>query len=221
MSGPGPSRHQVRFLSDQTPPPVPKKRLTRTLSLPAADAPPLSPPLPLGRQLQSFDAPLSPLGHPDQTEGPPDFAPSLSQLSFDTPDEELAHIFRNLGSQSLVLQGIQHRQTLFLQSAAQRINAGLLLQEAAAERGPRPYLPQDFLLCEESTKVGGVLFYSLRSPRFPGRQLALRVSARLCRKSRWLNATCVCLVNEIPQCAPCVGHTWDGWISRVFLKYYF
>lgn len=183
VSRPGPSRHQVRFFSDQTPPPVPKKKLARTLSLPTVDAPPLSPLLPLRRQPQSFDTPLSMLGHVPKTffhdEGTLNFILSLSQLSFDTPDEELSHIFRNFEEQKVVFQGIQHRQTLFLQSVAQSIDAGILLQE---ERGDHPYLPQDFLLCEESTKVGDTVFYSLRSPKLPERQLALRVitNSRLC-----------------------------------------
>ncbi|TNN75048.1 hypothetical protein EYF80_014794 [Liparis tanakae] len=46
-----PSQHQVRFLSDGTPPPVPKKRLSRALSLPGSNAP---------RHPQSFDYTLAP-----------------------------------------------------------------------------------------------------------------------------------------------------------------
>lgn len=182
VSRPGSSRHQVRFFSDLTPPLVPKKKLARTLSLPAPDAPPLSPLLPLR-------TPLSMLGHLPKTffhdEGPPSFIPSLSQLSFDTPDDQLPRIFRNFEDQTVVFQGIQHRQTLFLQSVAKSIDAGILLQEGALKRGGHPYLPQDFLLCEESTMVGDTVFYSLRSPKLPERQLALRVitNSRLCLRS--------------------------------------
>lgn len=126
-----------------------------------------------------MDTPLPMLAHVPRTffhtEGPPNFIPSLLQLSFDTPDDQLPHIFRNFEDQRVVFQGIQHRQTLFLQSLARSIDAGILLQEGAPDRGDHPYLPQDFLLCEESTKVGDTVFYSLRSPRLPERQLALRV----------------------------------------------
>lgn len=157
---PGPSRHQVRFFSDLTPPLVPKKKLARTLSLPTADAPPFSPPLPLVHIPNAF--------FPDET--PPNSVLSLSQLSFDTPDEQLPHFFRSLEDQGVVFQGIQHRQILFLQSVARSIDAGLLLPEG----DEHPYQPRDFLLCEESTQVGDTVFYGLRSPKLPERQLALR-----------------------------------------------
>ncbi|XP_003974101.2 uncharacterized protein PEAK3 [Takifugu rubripes] len=160
----GPARHQVRFYSDATPPPIPKKRLARTVSLPDAAAPPLPP--------------LSPLpSKPPKTffhdQDPP--IPSLSELSFDTPDEHLPHLFRNFEDQRVVFQGIQHRQTLFLQSVARSIDAGILVQEGAPERDEHQYLPEDFLLHEGSTNIGGTVYYSLCSPKLPGRELALRV----------------------------------------------
>lgn len=156
---PGPSRHQVRFFSDLTPPLVPKKKPARTLSLPAADAPP------------PFSPPLA-LLHVPKAWNPPNAVPSLSQLSFDTPDEQLPHFFRSLEDQGVVFQGIQHRQILFLQSVARGIDAGLLLPEG----DEHPYRPRDFLLCEESTQVGDTVFYGLRSPKLPERRLALRVT---------------------------------------------
>lgn len=186
VSRPGPPRHQVRFFSDVMPPLVPKKKAARTLSLPAADAPPLSPLL---------DTRCSLLGHVPKSafedEFPPNFTPSLSQLSFDTPEEQLPHIFRNFEDQRLVFQGIQHRQALFLQSVAQSIDAGILLPEG----GDQPYLPQDFLLCEQATKVGDAVFYSLRSPKLPERRLALRVipNSALCLRI-YAGNTLLCLL---------------------------
>lgn len=161
---PGPSRHQVRFHSDVTPPPIPKKRLARTISLPDVAAPPLSPLTPL---------PSKPPKTFFHEQDPP--IPSLSELSFDTPDEQLPHLFRNFEDQRVVFQGIQHRQTLFLQSVARSVDAGILLQEGAPERGEL-YLPEDFLLREGATTIGGTLYYSLCSPKLPGRGLALRVN---------------------------------------------
>lgn len=110
--------------------------------------------------------------------GPPIL--SLSQLSFDTPDEHLPHLFRNFEDQKVVFQGIQHRQTLFLQSVAQSIDAAILLQKGAPEKDEHLYLPQDFLLRGESTKVGDKVYYSLCSPKLPGRLLALRVNTLDC-----------------------------------------
>lgn len=162
---PGPSRHHVRFYSDATPPPVPKKRQARTFSLPAAAAPPLSPLSPLpSRPPKAFF----------HDEHPP--IPSLSELSFDTPDEHLPHLFRNFKDQRVVFHGIQHRQTLFLQSVARSIDAGILVEE----RDGHQYLPEDFLLHEESTNTGGTVYSSLCSPKLPGRELALRVNTLDC-----------------------------------------
>lgn len=169
LACPGPSRHQVRFHSDETPPPIPKKRQARTFSLPSAAAPPLSPlsPLPSKPPKTFFhdqDPPIS----------------SLSELSFDTPDEHLPHLFRNFEDQRVVFQGIQHRQTLFLQSVAQSIDAGILVQEGAPEGDEHQYLPEDFLLHEKFTNIGGTVYYSLCCPKLPGRGLALRVNTLDC-----------------------------------------
>ncbi|XP_070688653.1 inactive tyrosine-protein kinase PEAK1-like [Pempheris klunzingeri] len=193
-----PSRHQVRFFSDGTPPPVPKKRLARTLSLPGTNAPPLSPlsPLPplsplsaLQRHPHNFDNPLYMLAAIPDTcfqEEPEEVKPvrgspvpslSFSQLSFDTPDEHLPYLFSSLDDQRVVCQGIQHRHLLFLRSMAQSVEAGTLLQLEATERDVGSYQPQDFLLCEDSEpkQVGDAVYYSLRSPKLPGRLLGLRV----------------------------------------------
>lgn len=58
---------------------------------------------------------------------------------------------------------------------ARSVDAGILLQEGAPERGEQ-YLPEDFLLREGATTIGGTLYYSLCSPKLPGRGLALRVN---------------------------------------------
>ncbi|KAI9547681.1 hypothetical protein NQZ68_014947 [Dissostichus eleginoides] len=187
-----PSQHQVRFFSDGTPPPVPKKRLARTLSLPCSNLPPLSPlcpPSPLQRHPQNFDNPLYMLAPiPDMffREETEEFKPvsgsnvsllHLSQLSFDTPDEHLPFLFSRFDDQRVVSQGIQNRHLLFLKSVAQSVEAGILLQGEASERNVSSYQPQDFLLCEGSgpKQIGDTRFYSLHSPKQPGRTLALRV----------------------------------------------
>ncbi|KAM9358296.1 inactive tyrosine-protein kinase PRAG1 [Symphorus nematophorus] len=184
-----PSRHQVRFFSDGTPPPVPKKRLTRTLSLPGIQVPPLSPLSslsPMQRQIQNFDNPLYMLApihdtyFQEETEefkpvrGSPVPSLSFSQLSFDTPDEHLPYLFSSFHDQRVVFQGIQYRHLLFLRSTAQSVEAGVLLQGEATESS---YQPQDFLLCEgsEPKQIGDVVYYSLHSPKLPGRLLGLRV----------------------------------------------
>lgn len=213
LACPGPPQHQVRFFSDVTPPPIPKKRLARTVSLPAAEAPPLSPLSPLPSQTHSIDSTLSMLVHVPKTffhgAGPPVL--SLSQLSFDTPDEQLPRLFRNFEDQKVVFQGIQHRQTLFLQSVAQSIDAAILLQEGAPEKDEQLYLPQDFLLRGESAKVGDMVYYSLCSPKLPGRLLALRVNTLDCIFSLMLPKTfffsflCVCRVTAAGSPSVYVG----------------
>uniref|UniRef100_A0A3Q1FZP7 Uncharacterized protein n=2 Tax=Acanthochromis polyacanthus TaxID=80966 RepID=A0A3Q1FZP7_9TELE len=102
---------------------------------------------------------------------------SISQLSFDTPDEHLPFLFSSFTDHRVVSQGIQHRQLLFLRSMAQSVEAGSLLQGEASGRDVGSYQPQDFLLCEGSMpkQVGDTIYYNLHSPKFPGRLLSLRV----------------------------------------------
>lgn len=187
-----PSRHQLRFFSDDIPPPVPKKKLARTLSHPGLNVPSLSPQSPfspLQRHPQNFDNPLYMMApipatyfheETEEIETPrrsPFPSLSISQLSFDTPDEHLSFLFSSFTDQRVVSQGIQHRQLLFLRSMAQSVEAGSLLQGEASGRDVGSYRPQDFLLCEGSTpkQVGDTIYYNLQSPKFPGRLLSLRV----------------------------------------------
>nr|XP_020479913.1 pseudopodium-enriched atypical kinase 1-like [Monopterus albus] len=183
-----PSQHQVRFFSDGTPPPVPKKSLARTLSLPGTSVPPHSPLSPRQRHPQHFDNPVYMLGPIPDTyfhEETEDFKPDtstvpllpFSQLSFDTPDEHLPYLFSHFDNQRVVSQGIQHRHLLFLRSMAQSLEAEILLQKETTERGISSYQPQDFLLCEgcKPKQIGDTVYYSLHSPKFPGRVLGLRI----------------------------------------------
>ncbi|KAK5601577.1 hypothetical protein CRENBAI_023760 [Crenichthys baileyi] len=185
-----PFKHQMRFFSDGTPPPVPKKRLTRILSLPGIDPPApcsLSPLSPLQRRPQNLDNPLymmAPIPDTFISEDTEDFKPAkrspaslptLSQLSFDTPDEHLASIFDNFEDQSVVSGRIQHCQLFFLRSMAQGIEDRRILQ--GKERDSDPYEPEDFLLREggKPKMIGDKTYYSLQSAKFPGRVLGLRV----------------------------------------------
>ncbi|XP_034149737.1 uncharacterized protein peak3 [Esox lucius] len=144
--------HQERFFSDSvTPPPVPKKRLIRTMSLPGVPLCPLSTP------------PVQP----------------LSQLNFDTPDEQLSYFFSSFFNQGDLSRGIQHRHLLFLRSMAQRLEARVLLKRESKE-GAGPFQPKDFLLFENNPpiQIAGSLYYSLHTPKFPDRILAAKGQLR-------------------------------------------
>ncbi|XP_007577274.1 uncharacterized protein LOC103155503 isoform X3 [Poecilia formosa] len=184
-----PFKHEVRFFSDDMPPPVPKKKLTRTLSLPGIDPPAhcsLSPLSPLQKRPQNFDNPLymmAPIPDTFMHEETQDLKPArrsptplqpLSQLTFDTPDEHLASIFGSFKDQRVVSGRIQHRQLLFLRRMAKSVEERSIL--TVTERDCDSYEPQDFLLCEGSKpkKIGDKTYYSLQSPKFPGRVLGLR-----------------------------------------------
>lgn len=183
-----PSKHQMRFFSDGTPPPVPRKKLTRTLSLPGIEPPApcsLSPLSPLQRRPQNFDNPLymmAPIPDTFMYEETEDLRPtknpaplpSLCQLSFDTPDEHLASLFGNFEDQRVVSGRIQHLQLLFLRSMAQSVEDHSILH---GKGNSNSYGPQDFLLCDgiQPIKIGENTYYSLKSPKFPGRVLGLRV----------------------------------------------
>lgn len=182
-----PSCHLERFFSDGLPPPIPQKKLARTLSLPGIGAPLLSPlhPLsPLQRHQQSFDNPLYMMTPISDTFFHKETATlgthllTLSQLSFATPDEHLPYLFRGFEDRSIVSQGIQHRHLLFLRSMAQSVEAEILLQGEASDKHLNSYQPQDFLQCEGSQpkQVGDTVYYSLHSPKFPGRVLGLKVA---------------------------------------------
>lgn len=187
------SKQQMRAFSESTPPPVPKKRLVRSLSLPATDMhlrSPLSLLSPRQRHPQNFDNPLYMMAQIPDTffteeaedirtpRGSPDPLLSLTQLSFDTPDEHLTTIFRTFEDQQVVSQGIQHRHLLSLRSMAESVEARSLLQGEAAGRGGSSYQLQDFLQCEsrEPKQIGDSIYYSLCSPEFPKRVLGLKVN---------------------------------------------
>lgn len=106
-------------------------------------------------------------------------AVSFSQLSFDTPDEHLPQLFSSFDDQRAISQGIQHRHLLFLRSMAQTVEAGCLLEVSG--RDLSSYQPRDFLLCEGSkpTQIGNMTYYSLHSPKLPGRVFGLRVMLHL------------------------------------------
>ncbi|XP_047443463.1 inactive tyrosine-protein kinase PEAK1 [Mugil cephalus] len=194
------SRHQMRFFSDGTPPPVPKKRLARTLSLPGSNAPSFSPLSPLSPQQtypQNFANPLYMMGlmpdaclHEEVEEskparGSPVPSLSFSQLSFDTPDEHLPYLFSSFVDQMVVSQGIQHRHLLFLRTMAQSVEARSLLQGESTEKDVGSYQAQDFLLCQggKPKQIGDMIYYSVRSPKFPGRVLGLRIHKRAAETS--------------------------------------
>lgn len=113
--------------------------------------------------------------------GSPAPLPSFSQLSFDTPDEHLPYLFSSFDDQRVIFQGIQHRHLLFLRSMAQSVEAGILLRGETTEKDVSSRQPQDFLLCEgsEPKQIGDTVYYSLRSPKLPGRVLGLRVMLQL------------------------------------------
>lgn len=183
--------HQVRFLSDGTPPPVPRKRLVRTLSLPADHVPPLSPQPSLQMHPHNFDNPLymlTPIRDTHFNNREPLVlgavaktctAPllPLSRLSFDTSDEHLVNFFANFEDQEAVSHTIQQCHLLFLRDKAQNIEANVLMKEQLSEKLVSAYQPQNFLLDEgsEPRTILGTAFYSVHSPMFPGRTLGLRI----------------------------------------------
>lgn len=113
--------------------------------------------------------------------------PSLySRVSLDMPDEHLLHLFGGFTDQWEVLQGIQRCHLVFLRSMAQRVDAGMLLQQDSRGKEADSYLPEDFVLQEgsEAREVGDAVYYRLHSPKFPGRLLALKVGHLSVKKKK-------------------------------------
>ncbi|XP_053713326.1 uncharacterized protein peak3 [Synchiropus splendidus] len=178
-----PSRHQMKLFSGDTPPPVPKKRLTRSMSLPVNAAPHLTPQATLRKHSVNFGNPrytLAPITSEevDETEAIQRghvSARSLSEMTFDTPDSHLLVHFSHFSDQRLVSQRLQHHQRLFLTRVAQSLLADVLMGESSG-----PCRPQDFFLSRGSDpkQLSDCVYYSLHSPKFPGRELALRVQKK-------------------------------------------
>ncbi|CAL8253891.1 unnamed protein product [Merluccius merluccius] len=190
------SEDAVFFSECNPPPPVPRKKLVRTMSLPEGCDPPPPPPGPRRARPPRprppshhhhhhhhaapgcMDNPLYMLTPPPPLEG------AISpELSFDSPDEELLPYL--LCGAVGVSRCVAQRQLLFLRSAARSVMEGadLLLpppppgEEAVGGGGAAPYAPEDFQLCDgcEPRRIGDHVYYELRCARFPNKVLGARV----------------------------------------------
>ncbi|KAJ8419060.1 hypothetical protein AAFF_G00005590 [Aldrovandia affinis] len=171
--------HQGRFFSEIIPPPVPKKRLVRALSLPGGC---LHPHCSLPSRPLNYDNPLYMLApikdlqtdtegeEPTVVNESPLPSQPLALLSFDTPDFQLPCFFQNFQDQGQVSLDIQQRLLLFLKSIAQRVQT-LALCGPESIKGVESFQPQEFHLCEgyQSKKIGGAVFYPVHCPKLPGR----------------------------------------------------
>ncbi|KAJ7992986.1 hypothetical protein DPEC_G00267760 [Dallia pectoralis] len=103
---------------------------------------------------------------------------SLSQLNFDTPDEQLFIILSSVFNQGGLSQGIQHCHLLFLRSMTRRLEDRVLLIRESVE-GAGPFQPKDFLLFENNPpiQIAGSLYYSLHTPKCPARIMAAKVNS--------------------------------------------
>ncbi|KAG5851330.1 hypothetical protein ANANG_G00092050 [Anguilla anguilla] len=178
--------HQERFFSESTPPPVPKKRLARAVSLPGC----LHPQCSLPSRHQNYDNPLymlAPIRDQSQLEveresqkpafqAPPPPRLPLGLLTFDTPDPQLPRFFGSLQDQERVSSDIQECHLLFLKRIARQLET-LPLGWAESAKGIESFQPQEFRLCEgrPSRKIGDAVFYSVHCPQLPGRVFSAKV----------------------------------------------
>lgn len=107
--------------------------------------------------------------------------PPLSQLSFDTPDQQLSFVLGGFNDHRDVSIGIQQCQLHFLRRMVENVRAGVLLQGHATWKDVSFFQLQDFQLSEDSEpkRIGDSVFYSLHCPKLPGRVLALRVRSHV------------------------------------------
>ncbi|KAL7854588.1 hypothetical protein SRHO_G00167780 [Serrasalmus rhombeus] len=162
--------HQERFFSDQTPPPIPKKKLARTLSLPIG---------PLLNNVQPLMRPHYIKSSPYMAENPPlDHAGEhkkehtlkaycFNQLTFDTPDQHLPGFFSSFCHQEQVYVGIQNRYLEFVKNAVKHLEAQVLLELQV--EWVRTLQPQDFVICEnpQPEKMEQDVFYVVHIPKVP------------------------------------------------------
>ncbi|CAL8308845.1 unnamed protein product [Lota lota] len=189
--------HQEDVFSECFPPPVPHKKLVRAMSLPEGYNPPTVPRRPprppvLGlnkhlANLQCFDNPLYmlpleraiSLEHREEptavSEKPllssntSDTTP-FSQLSFDTPDEQLLPYLLSDAAGVTIAQ----RHLLFLRSAAHTLEANLLMP---GEAGGVSFTPDNFQLCDgyKPRHIGDDVYFKLHCNKFPNKVLGARV----------------------------------------------
>ncbi|CAL8268395.1 unnamed protein product [Arctogadus glacialis] len=191
--------HEDEVFSEGFPPPVPRKKLVRAMSMPEGCTPPTAPQRPprppvsgLNKQLtdlQCFDNPLymlSPLEgaiSPERSEAqtaatanpllssdPSSDTTPLSQLSFDTPDEQVLPYLSSEAAGVIIAQ----RHLLFLRKAADALESDLLM---LGEAGGLSYSPEDFQLCDgyEPRQIGDDVYIELHCNKFPNKVLGARV----------------------------------------------
>lgn len=170
--------HQVRFFSDETPPPVPKKSLMRTLSLPEET---LDPPYHDHTRTCNYENPLYMITpfhdtltlQEEEVQEEKYQGLSLHKVTFDTPDEQLQSVFRSFQSHEQVSMGIQECYLQFLKNTLQNIESSILLNEQEMEMA-KTSQPNDFILCEQQwTERDG--FYLVRCLKVPGRLFSVKV----------------------------------------------
>ncbi|RXN02917.1 pseudopodium-enriched atypical kinase 1-like protein [Labeo rohita] len=168
--------HQVRFFSEETPPPVPKKSLKRTQSLPVET---VDPPYDDHTRTCNYENPLYMITpfhntlalqeeevHVEEYQGLP-----LHNVTFDTPDEQLQSVFRSFQSHEQVSMGIQECYLQFLKSMLQNIESSIYLNNQEMEMA-KTCQPNDFILCEQQWTDA---FYLVRCSKVPGRLFSAKV----------------------------------------------
>ncbi|XP_023699422.1 inactive tyrosine-protein kinase PEAK1 isoform X2 [Paramormyrops kingsleyae] len=173
-------RH-VRFLSENSPPPLPKKRLVRALSLPGGS---LSPRCSSRLKGQNYDnliymiRPMKNLQiHTEADDNLPAEGPvqlNLNMLDFNTPDNQLSSFFKNFKNQEEISLHIQQRQLLFLKSVVQRLET--LYLKGESNQGVESLQPGDFMLSggHACRHIGGTIYYPVVCPKLPARVFAAK-----------------------------------------------
>ncbi|XP_026091737.1 inactive tyrosine-protein kinase PEAK1-like [Carassius auratus] len=165
--------HQMRFFSDEIPPPVPKKSLTRTLSLPTET---LDPPYHDNTRTSNYENPLYMVMpfHDTLTiqeeEAEEYQGLSMHKVNFDTPDEQLQSVFRSFQRHEQVPMSIQECYLQFLKNTLQNMESSIFLNEHEMEIA-KTSQPSDFILCEQQWTA----FYLVCCPKVPGRLFSAKV----------------------------------------------
>ncbi|XP_056303992.1 inactive tyrosine-protein kinase PRAG1 [Danio aesculapii] len=167
--------HQMRFFSDEIPPPVPKKSLTRTLSLPMET---LEPPYLEHTKSYTYENPLYMIApfHGSHTLQEKELQEELHQglslhkVTFDTPDEQLQRVLRSFQSHEQVSTGIQEYYYQFLRNMLQNTEASIFLREQEVQIS-KTSQPNDFILCGRKWSS----YYLVRCLKVPGRMFAAKV----------------------------------------------
>ncbi|XP_026873934.2 inactive tyrosine-protein kinase PRAG1 isoform X2 [Electrophorus electricus] len=168
--------HKERFFSDETPPPIPKKKLVRTLSL---HNPALEHSSPCCCRNSHCEAKDYQVHHAGEWEKECALKTHyLNRFDFETLDHHL-DVSGSFYHQEQVYAGIQNSYLQFMRNTVRHLETMVLLDEQEVDM-VRRLQPEDCLLCEDEQPMmmEQEIFFTVIFPKVPTRCLSAKVNRK-------------------------------------------